>query len=253
MRISAVATVERSWPCTAESVTLYANDAAHYDLNESVDPDSWDAGTPIAIKPPRPLKPHLPRRLRPRTAQRAEVRWSDLDANGSWYNVPARVISGRLPSFRRRLDPTAAATGVVSAVRYIFVPCENMDSCPIPAAPGITSMTLVGLEPGMGGCNPWWNSGYYPGPAFGEAVSPGYRLPHRPISPRGPVRGHPVPVIVVNRRARVKVLRFHPRSQSACDYPRQPVAPIRPIIARGGENPAGASADRCAASGLPHR
>ncbi len=26
-----------------ESVTLYANDNSRYDLNESIDPDSWDA------------------------------------------------------------------------------------------------------------------------------------------------------------------------------------------------------------------
>ena len=229
-----------------ESVTLYANDASHYDLNESVDPDSWDAWNADRDQATATVEAAFtappPTQNGPESGSPA---WSDLDANGSWYNVPGQgYIWSPFQASAGDWDPYGCGNWVwYPQYGYIFVPCENMGFMPYSCGSwNYFNDFGWGWNPGMGGCNPWWNSGYYPGPAFGGGgFPPGYRLPHRPISPRGPVRGHPVPVIVVNRRGPGEGTPFPSRDRNQPVTIRgNPVAPIRPIIARGGENPGGA-------------
>ena len=70
-----------------ESVALNATDPNNYNLAESIEPDSWDAWnsdrdqeltTEAANR--TPATKNLPDSKNPA--------WSDLDANGNWYNVP---------------------------------------------------------------------------------------------------------------------------------------------------------------------
>ena len=227
-----------------ESVTLYPNDAAHYDLNESVDPDSWDAWNSDRDQATATVEAAFtappPTQNGPESGNPA---WSDLDANGSWYNVPGQgYIWSPYQASAGGWDPYGCGNWVwYPQYGYIFVPCENMGFLPYSCGSwNYFNDFGWGWNPGMGGCNPWWNSGYYPGARIGGSFPPGYRMPHRPISPRGPVRGRPVPVIVVNRRGGGEGTPFPSRERNQpVTIGGNPVAPIRPIIARGGENPGG--------------
>ncbi len=188
-----------------ESVTLYANDISRYDLNESIDPDSWDAWN--SDRDDAATTESASATGAGPTVGGSESNnpaWSDLDANGSWYNVSGTgYIWSPFSASNPGWDPYGCGQWMwYPRYGYIWVPCDQWGW--MPSSCGSWSYYDSfgwGWEPGIGGCNPWWNSyGYYPGPRFGRTPV-GFRPPRRPISPGRPVRGHPVPVIVVNRTA----------------------------------------------------
>ncbi|MGD0913048.1 MAG: DUF6600 domain-containing protein [Terracidiphilus sp.] len=224
-----------------ESVTLYANDMSHYDLNESIEPDSWDAWnsdrdqatateeSAFTAPPPSQSGP-----------ESGSPAWSDLDANGSWYNVPGQgYVWSPFDASNSGFDPYGCGNWVwYPRYGYMYVPCNSWGFLPYSCGSwNFFNDFGWGWSPGMGGCNPWWNSyGYYPGPRYGS-FPPGYRAPHRPIGPRGVSPGRPMPVIAVNRTPSSGGPVFPSREHN------QPVmiggntvAPMRPVIARGGEN-----------------
>ncbi|MFZ0306520.1 MAG: DUF6600 domain-containing protein [Terracidiphilus sp.] len=230
-----------------ESVTLYANDVSHYDLNESVDPDSWDAWNTdrdqVMATEEAAFTSAPPTQNGPESGSPA---WSDLDANGSWYDVPDQgYVWSPFEAANAGWDPYGCGNWMAyPQFGYTFVPCNNWGFLPYSCgAWNFYGGFGWGWSPGMGGCNPWWNSfGYYPGPMFGGSLPPGYRLPHRPIMPRGPNRGHPVPVIAVNRTPRMGGTPFPSRERNQpVTIAGRAVEPIRPVIANGGGNhpPAG--------------
>jgi hypothetical protein len=224
-----------------ESVTLYANDINHYDLNESIDPDSWDdwntdrdealetAESAFTAAPPSQSGP-----------ESGNPAWSDLDANGSWYNVPGQgYMWSPFQASNPGWDPYGCGNWMwYPRYGYIWVPCDNWGFLPY----SFGSWNYFGdfgwgWVPGGDGYNPWWySSPNYPGPRFGGGFPPGYRQPHRPAEPRGPSHGHPMPVIAVNRPIPpvYKPLPTRDRNQPVT-IGGNTVAPIRPVIARGGE------------------
>jgi hypothetical protein len=223
-----------------ESVTLYANDSSRYDLNESIDPDSWDAWNTdrdqVAATVGAATTEAQPSQNGPESGNPA---WSDLDANGSWYSVPGQgYVWSPFQASDSGWDPYGCGNWVwYPQYGYIFVPCENMGFLPYSCgAWNYFSDFGWGWNPGMGGCNPWWNSGgYYPGPRFGGGFPPGYRLPHRPISPHRPLPGHPVPVIAERRTPHPGAAPLPSRERNQpVTIAGNNVAPIRPVIARGG-------------------
>ncbi len=224
-----------------ESVTLYANDINRYDLNESIDPDSWDAwntdrdqvmatdGAAFTAAPPSQNGP-----------ESGSPAWSDLDANGSWYNVPGQgYMWSPFAASSAGWDPFGCGNWMAyPQFGYTFVPCDSWGFLPYSCGSwNFFNDFGWGWAPGMGGCNPWWNAfGYYPGPRFGGSLPPGYRLPHRPIMPRGSSPGHPVPVIAVNRTPLSGGTPFPGRERNQpVTIGGNTVAPIRPVVARGGE------------------
>jgi FecR protein len=225
-----------------ESVTLYANDSSRYDLNESIDPDSWDAwntdrdqveatvGAASTLAPPSQNGP-----------ESGSPAWSDLDANGSWYNVPGQgYIWSPFEASDSGWDPYGCGNWVwYPQFGYIYVPCDSWGFLPYSCG-GWNYFNNFGWgwSPGMGGCNPWWGSGgYYPGLRFGGFLPPGYRPPRRPINPRGPGPGHPVPVIAVNRMPHTGGAPLPSRGHNQpVTIAGNTVTPIRPVNARGGGN-----------------
>lgn len=224
-----------------ESVTLYANDASRYDLNESIEPDSWDAwnsdrdqimttvGAATTDAPPTQNGP-----------ESGSPAWSDLDANGSWYDVPGQgYVWSPFDASDSGWDPYGCGNWVFyPRFGYIYVPCNSWGFLPYSCgAWNYFGGFGWGWSPGIGGCNPWWNGiGYYPGPRFGGSFPPGFRPPHRPISPRGPVLGHPVPVVAGNRPPRFgggTTLPSRERNQPVT-IAGNTITPIRPVIAHGG-------------------
>jgi FecR protein len=226
-----------------ESVTLYAGDINRYDLNESIDPDSWDAwntdrdqamSTEEAAYTAAP-----PSQSGPESGSPA---WSDLDANGSWYDIPGQgYMWSPFEASNPGWDPYGCGNWMAyPQFGYTFVPCDNWGFLPYSCGSwGFFNDFGWGWSPGVGGCNPWWNSlGYYPGPRFRGSFPPGYRIPHRPVMPRGGASpGHPFPVIAVNRTPVSGGTPFPGRERNQpVTIAGNTVAPIRPVVARGGGN-----------------
>jgi hypothetical protein len=225
-----------------ESVTLYANDINRYDLNESIDPDSWDAWNTdrdqAMATEGAAFTGAAPSQAGPESGSPA---WSDLDANGSWYDVPGQgYMWSPFAASGAGWDPYGCGNWVwYPRFGYMYVPCDSWGFLPYSCGSwNFYSDFGWGWAPGAGGCNPWWNSyGYYPGPRFEGSLPPGYRPPHRPINPRGPSPGHPVPVIAVNRTTEPGGIPFPSRERNQpITIGGNTVAPLRPVIARGGQN-----------------
>lgn len=223
-----------------ESVTLYENDINRYDLNESVDPDSWDAWNTdrdqALATEGAAFTGVAPSQTGPESGSPA---WSDLDTSGSWYDVPGQgYMWSPFAASGSGWDPYACGNWVwYPRYGYIFVPCDSWGFLPYSCGSwGFVNDFGWGWSPGLGGCSPWWNSGgYYPGPRFGS-LPPGYRLPHRPINPRGPSPGRPFPVIPVHRTPAPGGTPFPSREHNQpVTIAGKTVEPIRSAIARNGD------------------
>jgi hypothetical protein len=237
-----------------ESVTLYANDVSRYDLNESIDPDSWDAWNTdrdqamATVESASTAAP--PSQSGPESGSPA---WSDLDANGSWYDVPDQgYVWSPYDAANPGFDPYGCGNWMsYPQYGYMFVPCNSWGFLPYSCGSwNFFSGFGWGWNPGYGGCNPWWfGGGFYPGPRIGS-FPPGYRPPHRPIGPGGPhYPGHPVPVIAVNRLPRVGATPYPSREHGApVTIAGNTVTPMRPVIERFGEGRAPAGSPRLAFS-----
>ena len=229
-----------------ESVTLYANDISRYDLNESIDPDSWDAWNTDRDEAMSTIESAYtappPSQNGPESGSPA---WSDLDANGSWYDVPDQgYVWSPFDASNPGWDPYGCGNWIwYPQYGYMFVPCGQFGFLPYSCgAWNFFDNFGWGWSPGLGGCSPWWfGGGFYPGLRFGF-MPPGYRPPHRPIGPHGPGTGHPVPVIAVNRTPRFGGTPFPSREHNApVTIAGNTVVPMRPVISRIGDGhvPAG--------------
>jgi hypothetical protein len=232
-----------------ESVSLYANDINRYDLNESIDPDSWDdwntdRDEALATEESTFTAPP-PSQSGPESGSPA---WSDLDANGSWYDVPGQgYMWSPFEASNPGWDPYGCGNWMFyPRFGYMFVPCDSWGFLPY----SFGSWNYFGdfgwgWVPGGGG--PWWYSyPYYPGPTFGP-LPPGYRPPHRPIVPRGsgPSPGRPWPVIAVNHHPVSGGTPFPNRGHNTpVTIAGNTVAPLRPVVVRGGGNSAMGGAAR---------
>jgi hypothetical protein len=185
-----------------ESVALDPANPSASSIAESIKPDSWDAWNSD--------------RDQAMTAEQAgrtqatnsfgdpnNPAWNDLDANGSWYNVPNQGYVWS-PSEASNPDWDPYGTGswmYTPSSGYMWVSGENWGYMPYQC--GMWNYyNSFGWGWAPGGCRTWWggvggwgfNIGYYP---------PRYRFPIRPRGPR-PMGGFravgPQPLITVNRR-----------------------------------------------------
>jgi hypothetical protein len=190
-----------------ESVALNATDTSQYKLAESIEPDSWDAWNADRDQA-------LTTQASSRTAASKSLggnnpAWSDLDASGSWYNVPNQ---GYVWSPYEAANPGFDPYGVgywVSSPGYGYVWASGYPWGYMPFQCGAWNYFNEfgwGWAPG-GMCQPWWGGGYGGG-GWGYNIGytpPRYRFPvrPRPRNPRPMGGAHPVgpePVIAVNRR-----------------------------------------------------
>jgi hypothetical protein len=185
-----------------ESVVLSGADPSHYDLAESIEPDSWDAWNSDRDQ-------MLAAENSSRTAatqgfaDSSNPAWSDLDANGDWYNVPGQGnVWSPYDASDAGFDPFGSGYwmwtpqygyGWVSGYSWGYLPyqCGNWN---------FYDGFGWGWAPGMGRCAPWWGAGFY-GPNIG-LMPGGY---HAPIRPRRPPIGRggpggPHPMLAVNRQ-----------------------------------------------------
>ena len=187
-----------------ENVAMSSSSPSLYVLAESIDPDSWDAWNSDrdqALTAQTTAQTGVADNIAPDESQNPA--WSDLDANGNWYNVPGQgYVWSPYDAANSGWDPYGYGNWIFSpGYGYIWASSYSWGYLPYSCgAWNFYDGFGWGWAPGLGGCQPWWGSGFYGGPQFGRYLPGGYRPPHRPIAPpHGPSHGHPIPMIAVNR------------------------------------------------------
>jgi hypothetical protein len=189
-----------------ESLTLNVTDPNLYNLAETIEPDSWDAWNADRDQ-------ELTSQEASRTAasgsepNSSSPAWSDLDANGNWYNVPGQgYVWSPYAASSGSWDPYGCGNWVwTPQFGYIWVSCEQWGYLPYTTGSwNYYDAFGWGWAPGYG--NPWWCNGGWGWNIVNKPAR--YQPPHRPHG--GPVRPpsepihrggfyQPNPVIAVNR------------------------------------------------------
>jgi hypothetical protein len=188
-----------------ESVGLNGKDTSGYTLSESIEPDSWDtwnADRDEALSAEGAARTGATKSF----SDAGNPAWGDLDANGSWYNVPDQ---GYIWSPTDASDPGFDPYGNgywMWTPGYGDIWVSGYAWGYTPFACGTWNYYDAfgwGWAPGINGCQPWWGGGLW---AYNVGIfPPGYhgvnRPPHRlPGRPPGVGGGRtPIPMIAVNR------------------------------------------------------
>ena len=187
-----------------ESVALNASDPSRYRLTEAIEPDSWDTWNADRDQVLATESMGRTAATDSLSGTSANPGWSDLDASGSWYDVPGQgYVWSPYESAGAGWDPYGNGSWMWTP-RFGYVWVSGYSWGYIPYECGAWNFYDGfgwGWAPGMGGCSPWWNTGYY-GTNIGYAPVGYYppRRPHNPVSPPGRGgRPGPHPVIAVNR------------------------------------------------------
>ena len=193
-----------------ESVQLIGTDAGRYNLTETIEPDSWDAWNSDrdqALNSQAADQTGAAKNFV--NGDNPNPAWNELDANGSWYNVPGQgYVWSPYEAANAGWDPYGNGSWMstpgygyiwASAYPWGYLPYQCgmwnfYDGFGWGWAPGM-SMGMGGM--GMGGCRPWWGMGRYGGANIGLAPI-GYRPITRPILGRLAGRAAS-PVIPVSR------------------------------------------------------
>ncbi len=222
-----------------ESVTMSSTDLGHYDLSESIEPDSWDAWNSDRDQD-----------LSSVAAARTDVEndfedsgnpaWNDLDANGTWYNAPDQgAIWSPNDASSSDWDPygngywlTMPLFGAtwVSSYGWGYLPyhCGTWN---------YYNSFGWGWAPGANGCTPWWRNGRYGGPNIGTGFA-GYRPPQPPrrhayAGQNGANGGATMGLVAVNRRSISGPGALPARDRSTpVIIAGHTVQPLRPLSAR---------------------
>lgn len=171
-----------------ESLALNASDPGDYVLAETIEPDSWDAWNSDRDQD-----------LNAAQGERTEASenqpdsqnpaWSDLDANGNWYNVPDQgYVWSPNDASNPNWDPYGNGYWMdTPGYGYMWISGYPWGYLPYQCgAWNFYPSFGWGWAPG-GGCNPWWGGGG--GWIFNIGYAPPrYRYPDRPhpVRPRNP-------------------------------------------------------------------
>jgi len=224
-----------------ESVQLSASDPSQFDLTKQIEPDSWDQWNTDRDAQLTSATEH-------RTTATAGIpdgdnpAWSDLDANGSWYDLPGQgQVWSPTEAAYAGWDPYGSGSwDWTPQFGYSWISAEPWGYLPYRC--GLWNYYDSfgwGWMPGYGGCNPWFGSGFW-------FVNIGY-FPHRYHLPTRP-RGGPIarsgsgsgvmPRVVVNHNSFQNGHLIRPVSGTAT-IGGQTVQPLRPVSRRVGYGQAG--------------
>lgn len=234
-----------------ESLRLTAEMPGNYTITDTIEPDSWDAWNSDRDQA-------LTAQEAQQTAATSSVpdsnnpAWSDLDANGNWYDVPNQgYVWSPYAAENANWDPYGCGSWMwTPGYGYVWVSCEPWGY--MPYAYGSWSYYNGfgwGWAPGFG--SPWWCTGGY---GINVHNAPNrYEPPHRPRG--GPVppatvrvtggKYQPYPIVTVNRGnngvhgAPVRVRNGPVTMAGNTVVPLQPIAPpsMRPTAPRAGYLP----------------
>jgi uncharacterized membrane protein YgcG len=215
-----------------QSVALNATDPGHYNLSDSIEPDSWDSWNSDRDQA---LNAEAADQTGAATnfANNSTPAWNDLDANGSWYNVPSQgYVWSPYDASNSGFDPYSNGNWMATpGYGYIFVSGYPWGYLPYQCGAwnfydGFGWGWAPGL--GMGGCNPWWGTGGYRGPNLGN-LPRGYRPIRRPIL-LGPGNRLAASVVPVKRGSFVASGSLPVRNRYApAEIAGATVAPLRPL------------------------
>ncbi len=183
-----------------ESITLNAADPSQYALAESIEPNSWDAWNSDrdqALTAEAANQTGAPSNL----GEAQNPAWNDLDASGSWYDVPDQgYVWSPYEASDADFDPYGNGEWMYTpAYGYVWASGYSWGYMPYQCgAWNFYNGFGWGWAPGMGGCRPWWGMGFYGGPNIGHGPG-GYRPIPRPMPPHGPIGHRPIPMVAVNR------------------------------------------------------
>jgi hypothetical protein len=251
-----------------QSLKLKGRDGK-YALTDTIEPDSWDSWNADRDQDLNSLAATSTgaANSQPESTNPA---WSDLDANGNWYNVPGQgQIWSPYDASNPGWEPYSNGYWMwTPQFGYVWVSQNTWGYMPYQCGMwNWYSSFGWGWSPGMDGCMPWWNNGPYAvnvagGPGWWRAPVPP-RSPHRvpgPIS--GPISGRPYPVVAVNRHLTVPANTMVPARDLGVPVvlAGQTVMPLRPLGMRpaytqagmgGGGGGSGVAARPTAAFGVP--
>ena len=230
-----------------ESVSLNAADPSHYDLAESIEPDSWDAWNSDRDQALNAQAADQTGAAGNFTNNNTPA-WNDLDSDGNWYNVPSQgYVWSPYEAANADFDPYGNGSWFSSpGYGYLWASAYPWGYLPFQCgqwnfydgfgwgwAPGLGFAPGMAMGPGIGmgfgGCRPWWRTGRYGGPNIGRPP-----LGYRPIRP--PVF-HGVaarnPVIAVNRTSSIAPGEIAGRNKfSPVTIAGASVMPLRPLTAQ---------------------
>jgi len=219
------------------SVMRVAVDTPPGSVAESIEPNSWDewnSDRDQALTAEASTQTGAPSNL----GVSENPAWNDLDASGSWYDVPGQgYIWSPYEAANADFDPYGDGEWMYTpAYGYVWASGYSWGYMPYQCgAWNFYNGFGWGWAPGMGGCRPWWGLGFYGGPNIGFAPG-GYRPIPRPFPPRGPVGpiGHkPIPMIAVNRHTALGNTSFPARDKNAqVTIAGSTVEPLRPLPSR---------------------
>ena len=184
---------------SGQSAAFNGADAASPNLADAIQPDSWDswnADRDQALNAAASSQTQAPADLAGASA--SNPAWSDLDANGNWYNVPGQgYVWSPYDAANQGFDPYGNGAWMPTP-GYGYVWASGYGWGYLPYQCGMWNFYDSfgwGWAPGFGGCSPWWGVGFYGGPRFG-ILPIGYQPPRLPIRGRGPGPGpgRPIPV-----------------------------------------------------------
>ncbi|MFZ0338808.1 MAG: FecR family protein [Terracidiphilus sp.] len=185
-----------------ESITLNAADPSQFALSESIEPNSWDAWNSDrdqALTAEAANQAGAPSNL----GEAQNPAWNDLDASGSWYDVPDQgYVWSPYEASDADFDPYGNGEWMYTpAYGYVWASGYSWGYMPYQCgAWNFYDGFGWGWAPGMGGCRPWWGMGFYGGPNIGRGPG-GYRPIPRPMPPHGPIGHRPIPMVAVNRHS----------------------------------------------------
>ena len=183
-----------------ESLAIDPVDPSQFSPSESIEPNSWDAWNSDrdeALSAEAATRTGAPDNL----GQAQNPAWNDLDANGSWYDVPGQgYVWSPYDAANPEFDPYGNGDWTWSP-NYGYIWTSGYSWGYLPFQYGMWNFYGGfgwGWSPGVGGCTPWWGAGFYGGPNLG-ALPIGYRPLPRPRPPHAPGGSRPMPEIPVNR------------------------------------------------------
>jgi len=183
-----------------ENIAINPADPSQNSVAEAIEPNSWDSWNSDrdqALTTEAAEQTGAPSNL----GVSENPAWNDLDANGSWYDVPDQgYVWSPYEAANADFDPYGNGQWMYTpAYGYLWASGYSWGYTPYQCgAWNFYSGFGWGWAPGMGGCTPWWGLGFYGGPNIGFAPI-GYRPISRPLPPHGPIGHRPMPVIPVSR------------------------------------------------------
>ena len=166
-----------------ETVTLEPNGQQPYQLAESIDPNSWDqwnSDRDQALTAQEADRTEATSNV----ANSSNPAWSDLDANGNWYNVAGTgYVWSPYEAENTGWDPYGCGNWVwMPQYGYVWASCESWGYMPYQTGMwGWYSGIGWGWYPGDG--EPWWYNGGGGGWVNNVRNAPRRYLP--PVKPRG--------------------------------------------------------------------